>query len=118
MLAARTCAAVGFFAYNFYERGRARLGRRRNLRSGSTWAYQDRRAALGDQDPDTSSMNGGMPLMGVPLGADHPPGGCPQQPRQVVRNDRPVTMAVLHAAAVDSAAMCWAAQANDAGQTG
>lgn len=30
----------------------------------------------------------------------------------------PVTMAVLHAAAVDSAAMCWAAQANDAGQTG
>ena len=36
-------------------------------------------------------MNGGLPLMGVPLGADHPPGGCPQQPRQVVRNDRPVT---------------------------
>eukprot|EP01044_Picomonas_judraskeda_P029676 COSAG03_NODE_10373_length_654_cov_29.317117_1_plen_33_part_10 len=33
-------------------------------------------------------MNGGLPLMGVPLGADHPPGGCPQQPRQVVRNDR------------------------------
>ena len=29
MLAARTCAAVGFFAYNFYERGRARLGRPR-----------------------------------------------------------------------------------------
>ena len=29
--------------------------------------------------------------MGVPLGADHPPGGCPQQPRQVVNNDRPVT---------------------------
>ena len=28
--------------------------------------------------------------MGVPLGADHPPGGCPQQPRQVVNNDRPV----------------------------
>ena len=27
---------------------------------------------------------------GVPLGADHPPGGCPQQPRQVVNNDRPV----------------------------
>eukprot|EP01044_Picomonas_judraskeda_P038909 COSAG03_NODE_18389_length_356_cov_0.789883_1_plen_36_part_10 len=27
------------------------------------------------------SMNGGLPLMGVPLGADHPPGGCPQQPR-------------------------------------
>ena len=36
-------------------------------------------------------INGGLPLMGVPLGADHPPGGCPQQPRQVVRNDRPVT---------------------------
>eukprot|EP01044_Picomonas_judraskeda_P032710 COSAG03_NODE_12772_length_531_cov_2.282407_1_plen_39_part_01 len=36
-------------------------------------------------------MNGGLPLMGVPLGADHPPGGCPQQPRQVVNNDRPVT---------------------------
>ena len=27
---------------------------------------------------------------GVPLGADHPPGGCPQQPRQVVNNDRSV----------------------------
>ena len=38
-----------------------------------------------------SLMNGGLPLMGVPLGADHPPGGCPQQPRQVVNNDRPVT---------------------------
>ena len=38
-------------------------------------------------------MNGGvgLPLMGVPLGAAHPPGGCPQLPRQVVRNDRPVT---------------------------
>ena len=31
-------------------------------------------------------MNGGLPPMGVPLGADHPPGGCPQQP-----NDLPVT---------------------------
>ena len=37
-------------------------------------------------------MNGGLPLMGVPLGADHPPGGCPQQPRQVVSNDRPAEL--------------------------
>ena len=29
-------------------------------------------------------------MMVAPLGADHPPGGCPQQPWPVVKNDRPL----------------------------
>ena len=34
-------------------------------------------------------MNGGLPLMGAPLGLTIPR-GLSQQPRQVVNNDRPV----------------------------
>ena len=35
-------------------------------------------------------ISDGPPMMVAPLGADHPPGGCPQQPWPVVNDDRPL----------------------------
>ena len=33
-------------------------------------------------------------VMGAPLGADHPPGGCSQQFQPVVKYDRPLAVAL------------------------
>ena len=49
--------------------------------------------ALGPVAPGerpASNMSDGPPMMVAPLGADHPPGGCPHQPWPVVQNDRPL----------------------------